>query len=62
MWGLVTKYGFFGTAADGALLDQFRKKPETGAQRAPDNERAAASAEPEEDDDKFEEGDDERQE
>jgi hypothetical protein len=60
MWGLVTKYGFFGEEADGERLNQIRKKPEAGAQKAPDNERLATSAEPEEDEDILEEGDDER--
>jgi hypothetical protein len=35
MWGLVTKYVFFGEKADGDKLDPFRKKPATGAQQAP---------------------------
>jgi hypothetical protein len=60
MWGLVTRYGFFGETVDGARLDEFRKKPETGGQRPFDKNHSPASVQPEEDDDKLEEGDDEQ--
>jgi hypothetical protein len=50
MWGLVTRYGYFCDAADGAKLNQFRKKQDTGVQAAT-NSRPAGNAKREEDDD-----------
>jgi hypothetical protein len=57
MWGLVTWYGFFCDEADGAQLNQFRKKRDTGAQPASDS-HPAGNAEREKVDDTLKDVDD----